>query len=146
MSQFMGLVYCSMTTANVAIGYGKHAYTLDLETVRMVGFINSVSFVFGIISFVVPKLAVAALLNRILVPSFWQKTWLWIVTGTGTAISTVAIIVPFTMCNPTRALWDISLVMEGKATCRDVWILIHYAIFTGGEHFPCLILRARTDL
>ncbi|KAL3458364.1 hypothetical protein BJX64DRAFT_292285 [Aspergillus heterothallicus] len=132
-SLFMGLVYCAITTANISIGYGKHAYVLDTATVEKASFLNSLSFLFGIISFAVPKLAVAAMLNRILNPSFWQKVWVWGITGTGAVISAVCIVMLFTMCDPPRALWQTSLVIEGKATCRDVWLLINYAIFTGAS-------------
>ncbi|KAL2855661.1 hypothetical protein BJX68DRAFT_217541 [Aspergillus pseudodeflectus] len=132
-SLLMGLVYCAITTANISIGYGKHAYVLDTKTVEKASFLNSLSFLFGIISFAVPKLAVAAMLNRILNPSFWQKMWVWIISATGAAISAVCIVMLFTMCDPPRALWETSLVIAGKATCRDVWILIDYAIFTGAS-------------
>jgi hypothetical protein len=128
----MGLVYCGITTGNVAIGYGKHAYLLEPKTVELASFLNSLSFLFGIISFSVPKLAVAAMLVRILNPTFWQKAMLWGLTGLGAVISGICIVVLFTMCDPPRALWETSLVVAGQATCRDVWILINYAIFTGG--------------
>jgi hypothetical protein len=36
------------------------------------------------------------------------------------------------MCDPPKALWQISLVAKGEATCKSSWILIDYAIFTGG--------------
>ncbi|KAI9369371.1 hypothetical protein BJX61DRAFT_151207 [Aspergillus egyptiacus] len=130
-SLFMALVYCAITTANVAIGYGKHAYVLDSKTVETASLINSLSFLFGIISFSVPKIAVTYMLNRILNPSFWQKTGLWVLTGFGAVVSAVCILVLFTICDPPRALWKTHLVLEGKATCKDVWILINYAIFTG---------------
>ncbi|KAL4997403.1 hypothetical protein BDV10DRAFT_195125 [Aspergillus recurvatus] len=130
-SMTMGIVYCAITTANIAIGYGKHAYVLDTETVEKASFLNSLSFLFGIISFSAPKLAVAAMLNRILNPSLGQKAAIWGLTGLGAVISGICIIVLFTMCDPPRALWQTSLVVAGKATCRDVWILINYAIFTG---------------
>ncbi|KAL4781244.1 hypothetical protein BJX76DRAFT_360108 [Aspergillus varians] len=130
-AMLMGIIYCGITTANVAIGYGKHAYVLEPTTVERASLLNSISFLFGIISFSVPKLAVAAMLIRILNPSTWQKAVIWGVTGMGAVISGICIIVLFTMCDPPRALWQTSLVIAGKATCKDVWILIDYAIFTG---------------
>ncbi|KAL3478272.1 hypothetical protein BJX99DRAFT_256598 [Aspergillus californicus] len=130
-SLLMGLVYCGITTANIAIGYGKHAYVLDASTVETASFLNSLSFLFGIISFSTPKLAVAAMLCRILNPSFIHKVALWGLTGLGSVISGICIVVLFTMCDPPRALWKTHLITEGKATCRDTWILINYAIFTG---------------
>lgn len=132
LAQFLGLVYCGITTANVAIGYGKHAYVLDERTVEQASLLNSLSFLFGILSIAVPKLAVTAMLNRILNPTLWQRTFLWVLTGSAAVVSCVCIVVLFTMCDPPRALWETHLVLEGKATCRGMWALIDYAIFTGG--------------
>ncbi|KAL4950176.1 hypothetical protein BDW69DRAFT_197487 [Aspergillus filifer] len=125
------IIYCSINTANIAIGYGKHAWVLEDKTVETASLLNSIGFLFGIISFSVPKLAVAAMLNRIMNPSFLQKTIIWSLTGLGATISGICIIVLFTMCDPPRALWQTSLVAAGEATCKDVWILVDYAIFTG---------------
>jgi hypothetical protein len=50
------------------------------------------------------------------------------------------------MCNPPKALWKTSLVAKGEATCKSPWILINYAIFTGGETFPMSPGLPRTDL
>lgn len=130
-SMVMGIVYCAITTANIAIGYGKHAYVLDQATVEQASFLNSLSFLFGIISFSVPKLAVGAMLIRILNPNTMHKTIIWGLTGLGAVISGICIVILFTMCDPPEALWKTSLVMAGKATCRDVWILVNYAMFTG---------------
>lgn len=130
----MSLAYASVTTANVTFGYGQHADTLSPERLVKVSLVNYIDFTLGIVSFSLPKLAVAALLNRIVNPNWWQKAALWILTGLVALTSGVCIIVLFTMCDPPQALWDTSLVMQG-ATCRDVWILIDYAIFTGGKSF-----------
>ncbi|RAK74625.1 uncharacterized protein BO72DRAFT_470655 [Aspergillus fijiensis CBS 313.89] len=65
-------------------------------------------------------LAVTAMLNRILNASHIQPI-----------ISGVCIIILFTMGDLPRALWQTSLVAEGKATCKNLWMLIDYAIFTG---------------
>lgn len=128
----MGIVYCAITTANIAIGYGQHAYVLEPSVVEEATFLNSLSFLFGIVSFSIPKLAVAAMLTRIMNPNFWNRLAIWGLTGLGAVISGICIIVLFTMCDPPRALWKTHLVKEGKASCRDTWILINYAIFTGG--------------
>ncbi|OOF92077.1 hypothetical protein ASPCADRAFT_210489 [Aspergillus carbonarius ITEM 5010] len=127
----MGLVYCGITTANVEMGYGKHAWLLSESTVEQATFLNCLSFLFGIISFTIPKLAVTAMLNRILNPSLAQRVYLWSLTSLAAVVSGVCIIVLFTMCDPPKALWQTHLVTEGTATCKDVWILIDYAIFTG---------------
>ncbi|GLA36685.1 hypothetical protein AnigIFM63309_003008 [Aspergillus niger] len=132
-SLVMGVVYCAITTINVDMGYGKHAWLLSERTVEHATFLNCLSFLFGIISFTIPKLAVTAMLNRILNPSMVQRICLWTLTGFAAVVSGICIIVLFTMCDPPEALWKTHLVTEGKATCKDVWILIDYAIFTGAN-------------
>ncbi|GKZ26512.1 hypothetical protein AbraIFM66951_002593 [Aspergillus brasiliensis] len=144
-SLVMGIVYCAITTVNVDMGYGKHAWLLSESTVEQATLLNSLSFLFGIISFATPKLAVTAMLNRILNPSMVQRVCLWVLTGLAAVVSGVCIIVLFTMCDPPEALWKSHLVTEGKATCKDVWILIDYAIFTGGW-FMRLFLSATADI
>lgn len=129
----MGLAYCGLTTANVSIGYGRHAVFLTQNTLEKAILLNTVSFLFGIISFTVPKLAVSAMLNRILNPNIIHRIGLWFLTGFAAAVSAICIIILFTMCDPPKALWQTHLVMGG-AKCKDTWILIDYAIFTGGEY------------
>ncbi|RAH84306.1 hypothetical protein BO86DRAFT_442622 [Aspergillus japonicus CBS 114.51] len=131
-SLLMGLVYCILTTINVGLGFGKHAWLLSAATVEHATFLNCFSFLFGIVSFTVPKLAVTAMLNRILNASHIQRVCLWTLSTLAAIVSGVCIVILFTMCDPPRALWQTSLVAEGKATCKNVWMLIDYAIFTGG--------------
>lgn len=131
--QCLGLTYCGITTANVIIGYGKHAVFLSQNTLETAILLNTISFLFGILSFTLPKLAVSAMLNRILNPSLVHRIGLWFLTGFAAVVSVICIIILFTMCNPPKALWQTHLVMEG-ATCKDTWMLIDYAIFTGGKY------------
>ncbi|RAK99095.1 uncharacterized protein BO80DRAFT_411348 [Aspergillus ibericus CBS 121593] len=140
-SMMFSISYSVVTTVDVALGYGQHsaAITDRLELVLLVNYIN---FALGIISFALPKLAVAALLSRLLNPTPTQRAILWGLTGLVALVSFICIIVLFTMCDPPRALWDTSLLSEG-ATCRSSWILVDYAIFTGGR---CSPVSAFTDL
>lgn len=130
-SMVMGLAYCGVTTAAVMVGFGKHASALTLPDLELAILLNTVSFLFGILSFTIPKLAVTAMLNRILNLGQMQKAFLWLLTGTAAAVSCICIIILFTMCDPPEALWHVHLIAQG-AKCKDVWMLIDYAIFTGG--------------
>lgn len=132
-SMVMGLAYCGATTVAVMYGYGKHAAALSLGNLEMAILFNTVSFLFGILSFTIPKVAVVAMLTRILNPGLIQKIWLWCLVGTAAAVSGICIILLFTMCDPPEALWRVHLLAEGAATCKSVWMLIDYAIFTGCE-------------
>ncbi|KAJ5499347.1 hypothetical protein N7453_008398 [Penicillium expansum] len=96
-----------------------------IELVERILVINYADFALGIMSFSTPKLAVAALLNRIMNPSRFHRIWLWILTGSVFVASTICIIILFTMCDPPQALWKIHLMSEG-ATCRSTKILVGY--------------------
>ncbi|RAH45291.1 uncharacterized protein BO95DRAFT_363994, partial [Aspergillus brunneoviolaceus CBS 621.78] len=127
----MGLVYCILTTINVRLGFAKHAWLLSAATVEYATSLNCLSLLFGIISFTVPKLAVTTMLNRILNASHIQRVCPKTLSTLAAIISGVSIIILFTMCDPPRAPWQAGLVAEGKATCKNLWMLIDYAIFTG---------------
>ncbi|KAH8429530.1 uncharacterized protein LDX57_007192 [Aspergillus melleus] len=130
-SMVLGLIFVGTATASVAYGYGEHTANLDIAEAEKGLFYNSVSFIFGILSFALPKLGVAALLNRLLNPSLIHRIITWGMASFICAVAIVNIIIYITMCDPPQALWKISLVMNGKATCRDIWVLIHYATFNG---------------
>lgn len=151
----MSFAYCGVTTAGVRVGFGKHAAALTQENFELAILLNTVSFLFGILSFTIPKLAVTAMLTRILNPGLPQKIWLWLLVGTAAAVSCICIIILFTMCDPPEALWHVHLVTEDGATCKSVWMLVDYAIFTGGmassslrlpgaDHNPSVICLCRS--
>lgn len=91
-----------------------------------------ISFIFGIVSFCIPKFAVAALLNRVLNPNFLQRVIMWTLVSLVGAIGVVNILIYVTMCDPPPGLWKPMMVMTGQAKCRDIWILINFATFNGG--------------
>ncbi|CDM34355.1 unnamed protein product [Penicillium roqueforti FM164] len=134
--------YTILTTVNVVLGYGSHTSVLmekgEIDLIERILVINYANFALGIMSFTTPKLAIAALLNRIMNPSRLSRVWLWILTASVFVTSTICIIVLFTMCDPPRALWKVHLMSEG-AKCRSTKILVGYAIFTG-------VLSAGVDL
>ncbi|KAJ6188151.1 hypothetical protein N7519_003059 [Penicillium mononematosum] len=134
--------YTILTTLNVVLGYGSHTPVLmergGMDLVERILVINYADFALGIMSFTTPKLAVAALLNRIMNPTRFHRIWLWVLTGSVFVASSICIIVLFTMCDPPQALWKIRLVSEG-AICRPTKILVGFAIFTG-------VLSAVVDL
>jgi hypothetical protein len=49
-SMVMSFAYCDVTTAGVSVGFGKHAAALTQEDFELAILLNTVSFLFGIIS------------------------------------------------------------------------------------------------
>lgn len=139
----MGLAYCGITTANVVVGYGRHAVFLTESALEMAILLNTISFLFGILSFALPKLAVSAMLCRILNPNTANRIMLWGLTVFAAIVSILCIIILFTMCDPPKALWLVQLQQQG-AKCRDSWILVDYAMFTGGMfNVSCLAISMK---
>ncbi|KAL1993268.1 hypothetical protein VTN49DRAFT_3217 [Thermomyces lanuginosus] len=126
----MNFAFCAVTTTAVINGLGKHLKLIDPNKMEMVLLLNNLSFLFGILAFTIPKLAIAALLNRILNRNKFHRIMLWFLTGLAGAVSCICIVVLFTMCDPPEAMWKPRLQAQG-APCRDQRILVDYAIFTG---------------
>jgi hypothetical protein len=134
--QVMLTGYTVVSTVNVGLGYGKHTAVIlqdgGMDLLVKILIVNYADFALGIMSFTTPKLAIAALLNRVMNPGRFHRWWLWFLTCLVFVSSTICIVVLFTMCDPPRALWQIDLLSAGQATCRPQKILVGYAIFTGG--------------
>lgn len=114
------------------MGYGRHAITLELPSLEKAILLNTVGFLFGILSFTVPKIAVAIMLIRILNPSKLHKYFVFSLIGFMTCVVVACILLLFTECDPPASQWDKSIP---NATCRDPWILIDFAVFTGGQFY-----------
>jgi hypothetical protein len=85
----------------------------------------------GILSFATPKIAVVALLIRILNPGVPHRIFLWISTLLCWASLNVCIPVLLTSCDPAKGLWDVQIT---KKSYRSPWILIYYSMYTGCKH------------
>lgn len=117
--------------------------------------LNLAGFPAGVLSFSTPKLAVVALLVRILNPSIRHRIFLWSLTGFTTAYLVVCFVVLYVQCDPPRALWDYDLQMSGDFTCWDSKILVNMSIAGAGmslePSFRCIAdyfaaLSATVDL
>lgn len=121
--QFCAVLSNIFTTISVYWGNGKHFTTLSLEqqqnTIRWM----MAAYVPGIETLGFPKLAVIALLSRLLMPS---RLHLWILWTMGIicCLSLTAMVTTLLLqCSPPEALWNFSLprnclhpkVLEGLA-------------------------------
>ncbi|OJJ50176.1 hypothetical protein ASPZODRAFT_13265 [Penicilliopsis zonata CBS 506.65] len=127
-SMIIEYIYASIVTVSIHAGYGRHASTLEPHELERAKFFNAVAFAPGILSFCLPKLAVVALLVRIMNPSRSQRIFMWtLVCGTGLA-ALCCVVILFAQCHPTRALWVDGI--QG-AKCWNASILVEYSIAVG---------------
>lgn len=140
MKQIMVTSCTVITTVNVVFGFGKHTPAITAEggtdLLTKVLLVNYIDFAFGILSFTMPKLAISALLNGVMNPGRFHRICLWVLTALVFVSSPICIVVLFTMCDPTEAMWKPQLVAAGAGTCRPNRILVGYAIFTGCKSRP----------
>lgn len=120
-----------MAITAVSNGNGRHFDTLTTEQQQGSILWTISGFPPGVVSFGVPKLAVVALLTRIMNPSRWHTIFLWTMTGLCNLVLLGCVVILFAQCQPSRSQWDFSVQGE----CWDPWILVDYAIGAGGKPF-----------
>ncbi|OTA56509.1 hypothetical protein K449DRAFT_162307 [Hypoxylon sp. EC38] len=111
------------STTAVHYGSGRHIQTLTQEQIQGAILFTLIGFVPGILSFVLPKLAVVTLLSRLLNPSRTHLIWLWFmcIFCLLTMMGSVGMV--FGQCQPSRSQWDFSVPAR---FCWDKWISVDY--------------------
>lgn len=84
----------------------------------------------GILSFAVPKLAVVALLTKLMNPGPKHRIFLWCSASASALILFGCVIILYAQCTPSRSQWNFDV----KGTCWSKWVLVDYAIVAGGKH------------
>ncbi|KAJ3528286.1 hypothetical protein NM208_g10275 [Fusarium decemcellulare] len=126
----------ALSIVAVRSGNGRHFDLLSLTQKQNAILFTILGFPFGVMAFGFPKLAVVALLVRIMNPSKIQQYILWGLASCCMLSLLGCIIILFAQCQPSRAQWDFSITDK---TCWSPWILVDFAIFAGA-------LSATTDL
>lgn len=129
MGQLLGYVYAAVVTIAVHHGYGKHMTVLDPQQMGQAIMYIVAGFCPGLLSIVVPKLAVVALLVRTMNPSARQKCILWgIAMGSGLLLMGCVLIL-YVQCQPSQSLW---YPWIPGSRCWSMAILVNYSIAVGG--------------
>lgn len=86
------------------------------------------NFPFGIFAFGLPKIAVVALLVRIMNPSKFHRLFLWFLSIFCLVGLVGCIAILFGQCTPSYSQWHFEITDK---TCWDKWIIVWYAIGAG---------------
>ncbi|KAL8364897.1 hypothetical protein RB595_003943 [Gaeumannomyces hyphopodioides] len=133
------LIIVSMACTWVAAGFsvaanlkgaGRHVRALTQQELHDAIFFVMTGFVPSLLSFAFPKLAIVALLTRLMNPSRIHRRFLWVLAGSCFVVLCTNIIVEFAQCNPVSALWDKSIKKEDKS-CWDPRVNLYTAYFAG---------------
>ncbi|KAK8123773.1 hypothetical protein PG999_003691 [Apiospora kogelbergensis] len=121
-----GIVACTLTSVAVSKGIGRHVEALSLEQRITATLWVYAAYCPSVLSFGVPKLAVIALLVRLLVPS---RTHFWILWSMGVLVQLALLGVVgllFGRCQPLLYAIDQSI----KGHCLDTKTWVQYCLFT----------------
>ena len=114
---------------SVKWGNGRHFAELSLEQKENVIKYMMASYVPGIQTLGIPKLAVIALLTKLLAPSTLHFWILWGMGGIVSASLTAMVLALILQCTPTHALWTLTL----PHNCLDPKILEGLAFYASGS-------------
>ncbi|KAK3387970.1 hypothetical protein B0H63DRAFT_167655 [Podospora didyma] len=122
----LGVSYVAVSAVAIQYGSGRHVMTLSDEDVSNAVYYSVVSFVPGVLSFVVPKFAVIILLAKILGPSPLHVRAMWLVSGLYGSLAFGMLVINFVQCTPAAAQWG-----GAPGSCWDRTITVDYALALG---------------
>ncbi|KEY74339.1 hypothetical protein S7711_00496 [Stachybotrys chartarum IBT 7711] len=120
-----GFVSASLSTVAIQNGVGRHFATLSLTQREDVIFWMTIAFVPAAFFSGLPKVAVVALLSRLLKPARWLKWTLWVMVVWSVASLAVFMLLQFARCTPTQSMWNFDIQGE----CMPRGPIIGYAIY-----------------
>lgn len=124
----LSFIYVGLASLAIKNGGGRHAETLSPDEITSAVYYTVISFVPGVSSFIIPKLAVAILLIRLLAPGPIHKSIMWIVSVLYFGLGVGMLIINFVQCSPPERQWKGEAV---EGTCWDRKITVDYAIALG---------------
>lgn len=126
--QATGVLSCALTAQATRHGFGRHFEALSTAEQTRSTIWTLAAFCPGVMSFAFPKLAVVALLARLLLPGARHRFFLWALGLLVQLVLFATVGVLVGRCWPVAYLWDKSL----GGACFDVDVQIAYCLFAGG--------------
>ncbi|KAI1305543.1 hypothetical protein F5Y03DRAFT_406410 [Xylaria venustula] len=118
-----GWLSVAFSTVAVQSGSGRHIQTLTIDEIQRAILFTLIGFVPGIISFTLPKIAVANLLCKLLNPSRSHRVWVWFIAVFNLLLLLVSVGLVFGQCQPSNSQWDFSVPAR---FCWDKWYTVDY--------------------
>ena len=125
----------------------RHLYYLTPDERVLAGKWSWISQPFVIMGFATGKISVGLMLLRIMGPNtVWRRYLVLFAISTAFVISCINVVLTYAQCSPVDALWNPSLIAEGKATCLKPSIQTDFAIFLSSKYpASCLPTRPCAD-
>ncbi|KAK7918469.1 hypothetical protein PG985_010343 [Apiospora marii] len=140
-----GIIACALTTVSALKGIGRHVEALSNEQRISATLWVYAAYCPSVLSFGMPKLAVIALLARLLLPSRLHLCMLWTMGGLVQFALLGVVGLLFGRCQPFLSAVDQSI--PGHCLDTDIWV--HYCLFAASfsafvdfylDAYPSLVL------
>ena len=130
-AQICAIINTGISARATHWGSGRHFDDLTPAQKSKVIHYNLAAFCPSILSIGIPKLAVVALLTKLLEPARWHRITMWTAAGATNLLLFGCVIILYAQCQPARSQWDFSV--EGQ--CWSPWVLVYWAIVSGSVFF-----------
>lgn len=124
--QLLNISYIAIAAVSIHYGGGRHSSTLEPADRERAVYYTVVSFVPGVLSFVIPKFAVLILLAKILDPGPIHRRIMWLVSIAYLGLSVGMLVVNFLQCTPVAVQWG-----GAEGTCWERINTVIYSLTLG---------------
>ena len=117
-------------------GQGRHFDAMVViapEKLEQALFFTMLNFPFGILSFALPKVAVVALLVRVLSPHRNHRYFLWGLSLTCMVLLLISPLLLFLQCRPVYSAWTLDFPRD-QVKCWDPSVLLDFSTVAGCEY------------
>ncbi|KAL8685268.1 MAG: hypothetical protein Q9218_007870 [Villophora microphyllina] len=114
-----------MLTACVSMGLGKHTFAINPNLISYVVKLYLIAIPFAVFTLTLPGIAVAILLDHLIVPTRKQQWVLYGVPILQVIVIAVDVVLVFAQCSPTSTLWD----PKPGARCWNREVMAGYIYF-----------------
>ncbi|KAF4818286.1 hypothetical protein CGCSCA5_v005250 [Colletotrichum siamense] len=129
-----GWTSTATTLKAVAIGHGRHVASLSDHQKEEILHWTVMAFSFGIFALILPKIAVVALMNRLLQPKRGQRLFLWALVAFCSLGLLGNVLGLYTQCSPSQA--EMSFMTKA---CLGPDMAVEYSISTSDDSADLVI-------
>ncbi|KAK3331704.1 hypothetical protein B0T19DRAFT_85628 [Cercophora scortea] len=122
----LGISYVAVSIVTVHHGGGRHIMTLSPEEQQSAIYFTVVSFVPGVLGFIVPKFACVILLAKLLNPGRYHLWFMWAASIIYGILGIAMLAINFGQCTPAAAQWG-----AVPGVCWDRKITVDYSLSLG---------------
>lgn len=138
--KIIGVMSMVMLTIGAAHGLGRHFSALDTQQAHLAAMYGWINLALALVAIGLGKIAIIAFILHI--QGYYEpriSAFLWFMGASTLGINIITVILIFTQCLPTQAIWD----TNARGHCQRRKLVKNFGIFQTSEslsirfYFPC---------